>query len=83
MRNIPMTRNAESCVAVARPAMVLLAATGVQVQGTGVSAAVPTDLRDRVELPTTGIVSAAAGVDFTINYKTSDVARSRSGRPPV
>ena len=83
MRNITMTTSAVSCVASARPANVILAADRVQVQGTGVSIAVIPALRDRVEVPTTGLRPAVAGVDFATNHKPSDVARSRSGRPPV
>lgn len=83
MRNITMTTNAVSCVASARPAGILLAPHSAQVQGTGVSNASLTGPRDRVELPTTGLITAVADVDFATNDKTSDVARSRSGRPPV
>ncbi len=81
MRNIPMTPSAVSCAAHARPATALLAAYRVRVQGTGVSIAV-IPARARVEVPTTGLLSFA-GVDLPTNTKPSDVARSRSGRPPV
>ncbi|MDV3223012.1 hypothetical protein [Intrasporangium sp.] len=83
MRNITMTMNAASCVASARlrQASILLATNRVGDQGTGVSIVAPIGVRvaDRAF---TGHVPFAA-VDHLATNKTPDVARSRSGRPPV
>lgn len=85
MRNITMTMNAVSCVASARPrsASILLADVQPGLQGTGVSIVSPADVRRIADRGVKGSVPFAAGVDFTAIYKTPDVARSRSGRPPV
>jgi len=85
MIKMTMTMNASHCDAVARPrpANVLLAATRVEVQGTGLSTVTPAGLARIVDLPFTGLVSIVADLDAATAYKTSDVARSRSGRPPV
>ncbi|MDC5698962.1 hypothetical protein OO014_17045 [Intrasporangium calvum] len=84
MKNMTMTMSAVSCVASARPrpATVLLAATDVQGQGTVLSFATPIDVRRVDAIEAAGLVPAT-DVDLTAIYKTPDVARSRSGRPPV
>jgi hypothetical protein len=85
MRNITMTINAVSCVAAARPrsASILLADVQVGAQGTGASIVTPAGVRRIADRGVKGFVPFAAGVDLTAINKTSDVARSRSGRPPV
>ena len=85
MRNITMTVNAASCVASARPrsASILLADIQPGLKGTGVSIVAPAGVRCIADRGVKGSVPFAAGVDLTAIYKTSDVARSRSGRPPV
>lgn len=85
MRNITMTMNAVTCVASSRLRAVntLLAAVRVEVQGTRVSFAAPADVCHVTDLDVTGLAPFGAGVDLTAIYKTPDVARSRSGRPPV
>jgi hypothetical protein len=85
MRNITMTMNAVSCVVSARPrpASILLADVHVEAQGTGVSIVAPAGVRRMADRGVKGFVPFAAGVDLTAIYKTPDVARSRSGRPPV
>ena len=90
MRNITMTMNAmtmkaASCVVSARPrpASILTADIRVEAQGTGVSIVAPAGVRRTAARGVQGSVPFAAGVDLTAIYKTPDVARSRSGRPPV
>ena len=84
MRNITMAMNAASCVASARPrpVSILTADVRIDAQGTGVSIVAPADVRTAAR-GVQGSVPFAAGVDLTAIYKTPDVARSRSGRPPV
>ena len=81
-----MTMNAASCVLSVRPraaGQILLADTHAQGQGITVSIAARAGMRVAVVgAPVQGDSSAAA-LTFDPNYKTSDVARSRSGRPPV
>ncbi|HKX68930.1 MAG TPA: hypothetical protein VJN29_17060 [Intrasporangium sp.] len=85
MRNITMTMNAASCAALTRPrpASILLADVWSGLQGTGVSIVAPAGVRRIADRGVKGSVPFAAGVDLTAIYKTSDVARSRSGRHPV
>lgn len=82
MENITMTMNAVSCVLSVRPRPVNLVFTAdlrAQGQGTTVSSVVRTGLRTAIfGAPVDGDVSAIAAT-----YKTTDVARFRSGRPPV
>lgn len=84
MRNITMTMNAGSCVVSARPrpANALLAAVDVQVQGTAPSFFAPADALHLDDRKVTGL-TPATDVDLAAIDKTPDVARSRSGRPPV
>jgi hypothetical protein len=73
-----MTTNAVSCVLSVRlrpVGQILMADNRAQGEGTTVSFAAR---QGRVE----GLVPAAART-FDPDYKTIDVARSRSGRPPV
>ena len=81
MDNTMITMNAVVCVPSARPrtaGVVLLADTRIGVQGTVVSLAART-----------GLGAAVAGAPFGVpaatvkGYLTTDVVRSRSGRPPV
>ena len=85
MDNNTMTMSAASCVLVARlrPATgeIRLAATRVQGQGTTVSVAMGSRVAD-FRAPIQGGVSVADQT-FAPAYKTLDVVRSRSGRPPV
>lgn len=85
MRNVTMTMNAGSCVVSARlrPASILLATGCVGAQGTGVSFLAPIDVRRGADRMVTGLVPFPAGVHYLANSKTPDVARFRSGRPPV
>lgn len=85
MIDMTMTMNASRCDAVARPrsANVRLAAARVPVQGTVLSIVTPAGLARIADLPFTGLVSIVADVDVATAYKTTDVARSRFGRPPV
>ncbi len=82
-----MTMNAASCVLSVRPraaGQIRLADTHAEGQGTTVSIAARMGLRmSGIAVPVQGDVSVAAALTFDPNYKTSDVARSRSGRPPV
>lgn len=84
MRNITMTMNAVSCVASARPrpASILLATRRFEAQGTGVSIVAPIGVRVVADRAVTGHIPFAA-VGYLATNKTPDVARSRSGRPPV
>ena len=84
MENTTMTMNAASCVLSVRPrpaTQVLTADIHAQGQGTTVSIASGWLLLAVLDAPFTGVVSAAAF--RRPNYKTSDVARSPWGRPPV
>ena len=85
MRNITMTMNAVSCVASARPrsASILLADIRLGLQGTGVSIVAPAGVRRIADRGVKGSVPFGAGVDLIAFDQTSDVARFRSGRPPV
>jgi hypothetical protein len=86
MANTTMTMNAVSCVLSARPrsaGQIRLADILAQGQGTAVSIAARMAVRVVAGAPDTGDSSVAAALTFDPNYKTSDVARSRSGRPPV
>lgn len=86
MENTTMTTHARSCVLSARPrtAGVLLASGAVQGQGTTVSIVGPVAVRRVLgDAPFMGDISRAAVADFPTTYKTPDVVRSRSGRPPV
>jgi hypothetical protein len=87
MDNTTMTMNAVSCVLSVRlrptAGQVRLAAIDAPVQGTSVSVAAVlgasvADLRSPIQ----GDVSVDR-LGFAPTYKTPDVVRSRSGRPPV
>jgi hypothetical protein len=87
MDNTTMTMNAVSCVLSVRlrptAGQVRLAAFDAPVQGTGLSiagvmGAPVADLRSPIQ----GDVSVDR-LGFAASYKTPDVVRSRSGRPPV
>jgi hypothetical protein len=81
-----MTMNAVSCVLSVRSraaGQIRLADIHAQGQGTGVSVATRMGSRAVAGAPVQGDSSVAAALTFDPNYKTSDVARSRSGRPPV
>jgi hypothetical protein len=82
-----MTMNAASCVLSVRPrpaGQIRLADTHAQGQGTGVSVVAFMGMRAVAATPAQGDSSVArAALTFDPIYKTSDVARSRSGRPPV
>ena len=87
MDNTTMTMNAVSCVLSVRlqptAGPIRVAATPAQDQGTTVSIAA--GMRRRVadfRSPIEGDVSVS-GLTFAPAYKTIDVVRSRSGRPPV
>lgn len=86
MDNTTMTMNAVSCVLSVRlrPATgdVRLAAVHAPEQGTAVSAAVLGGRLGAFIAPTTGDVSVDDRT-FAPSYKTTDVVRSRPGRPPV
>ena len=82
-----MTMSAVSCVLSVRPrsaGQIRLADTHAQGQGTTVSIAARMGSRvvAVAGAPVQGDSSVAA-LTFDPTYKTSDVARSRSGRPPV
>jgi hypothetical protein len=82
MNTITMTMSAVSCARSVRlrpVTPVFVAAPDAPAQGTTVSIAGLTGLRAAViGAPVTGHVS-----DFGKTYPTTDVARFRSGRPPV
>lgn len=81
-----MTMNAASCVLSVRlrPAgQIRLADIHAEGQGTTVSIAAGQGSRAVTVAPVQGDSSVAAALTFDPTYKTSDVARSRSGRPPV
>lgn len=82
MNTITMAMNAVSCVVSARPRPVnpvFIAAPDAPAQGTTVSISGLKGLRAAVAgAPVTGRVSV-----FAKTYLTTDVARFRSGRPPV
>ena len=82
MENITMTMNAVTCVLSVRPRLVnrvFMADLRAEGQGTTVSTVALTGLGTAVfGAPITGDVSVIAPT-----YKTTDVARFRSGRPPV
>ena len=81
-----MTMNAVSCVLSVRPrsaGQIRLADIHAQGQGTTVSVATRMGLRAVTGAPVQGDSSVAAALTFDPIYNTSDVARSRSGRPPV
>jgi len=87
MDNTTMTMSAVSCVLSVRlrptTGDVRLAATHAPEQGTTVSiAAVMGGRVAEFRAPIQGDVSVA-GLTFARSYKTFDVVRSRSGRPPV
>ncbi len=90
MKNNTATKNADFCVAAVRLRQAgrrLVAPVSVGVQGTAVSIAlsIATPIAmvrlDAVDAPFTGVVGDSTGATFA--YKTSDVARSLPGRPPV
>ncbi|HEU5144020.1 MAG TPA: hypothetical protein VFT81_02500 [Dermatophilaceae bacterium] len=82
MEDITMTMNAAPCVLsvrLRRPTQVISAAAVAQGQGTTVSA---------FALAARGVAVLGSPVDGDLSviaptYKTTDVARFRSGRPPV
>ncbi|GAB3081523.1 hypothetical protein GCM10027053_52820 [Intrasporangium mesophilum] len=81
-----MTMSAASCVLSVRPraaGQIRLADTHALGQGTTVSIAAREGRMSGVTVPVQGDISVAAALTFDPNYKPSDVARSRSGRPPV
>ncbi|MEO7130175.1 MAG: hypothetical protein ABIZ07_02225 [Dermatophilaceae bacterium] len=82
MKNITMTMKAATCIPSSRPrpaSPALLADVRFGDQGTTVSIAEPKGLRiPAANAPFSGVVTA----DATPNL-TTDVVRSRSGRPPV
>ena len=87
MDNTTMTMNAVSCVLSVRlqptAGWVRLAAVDAPVQGTGVSIAAAMGARVAdLRSPIQGDVSVT-GFGFAPAYKSLDVVRSRSGRPPV
>lgn len=83
MKNITMTMRADSCVLSVRPrANTLLAAVRVQGQGTTVSIAAQGPRSASAEGRAFGIAPVGA-LAFDPIYKSFDVVRSRSGRPPV
>jgi hypothetical protein len=87
MDNTTMTMHAVSCVLSVRlrptTGDVRLAATRAPEQGTTVSIAALMGSRVAdFRAPIQGDVSVA-GLTFAPSYKTIDVVRSRSGRPPV
>ena len=80
-----MTMNAATCVLSVRPraGQIRLADSTFEAQGTTVSvAAVMGGRVADLRAPITGDVSVL-GRTFAPAYKTIDVVRSRSGRPPV
>jgi len=80
-----MTMNAVSCVLSVRPRVagpIRLAHSTFEGQGTAVSASVQGARVADLRAPITGDVSVL-GRTFAPAYKTTDVVRSRSGRPPV
>ena len=94
MKNNTTTKHADSCVAsvrLRRAGRRLVAPVTVGAQGTGVSIATPIALPmtlpialvrlAAVDAPFTGVIGVSTGATFA--YKTSDVVRSLSGRPPV
>ena len=94
MKNNTSTKHADSCVASVRRRRAgrrLVAPVTVGAQGTGVSIATPIALPmtlpialvrlAAVDAPFTGVIGVSTGATFA--YKTSDVVRSLSGRPPV
>ena len=92
MKNNTTTKHADSCVAsvrLRRAGRRLVAPVTVGAQGTGVSIATPIAMTlpialvrlAAVDAPFTGVIGVSTGATFA--YKTSDVVRSLSGRPPV
>ena len=86
MDNTTMTMNAASCVLSVRPRIagpVRLAAAFLMDQGTTLSVATTTGVR--VAPIGAGFLGQVSDEVRTVapTYKTLDVARSRSGRPPV
>ncbi len=90
MKNNTATINADFCVASVRLRQAgrrLVAPVSVGVQGTAVSVdlSIATPIAmvrlAMVDAPSTGVVGVSTGATFA--YKTSDVARSLPGRPPV
>jgi hypothetical protein len=81
-----MTMNAASCVLSVRPrsaGQIRLADNHAQGQGTGVSIAAFMGSPAGTVAPVQGDISVARALTFDPTYKTSDVARSHCGRPPV
>ena len=82
MENTTMTMHAVACVLSARPRLagtVLLADIRFEARGTTVSIAARQGLRlAAFGAPVSGVTTADAKT-----YPTTDVVRSRSGRPPV
>jgi hypothetical protein len=85
MENTTMTMNAVACVLSVRPRPVgqlLMTDAHAQGQGTTVSTVAPRGLRAVAAAAIQGHTPVAV-LTFDPDYKPTDVARSRLGRPPV